>query len=343
MPPRADQQRRATLTSVAQAAGVSVPTVSKVVNGRVDVAPETRERVERLLVEHGYVARGPGGRQAVPQPRVLDLTFDELRNPNNLEIARGVTEEAQLTGIDVVVSTVPDDPLGAHWARRVVASGRHGLVLVTSQLSAQQQRHLTRAAMPLVLIDPVNVPADLVPSIGATNFSGGMAATEHLLSLGHRRIGMIGGRPDAVCSQARVAGHFSALATAGIEADPALLRHGFFRFEPAVRAALELLDLPEPPTAVFAASDGQALGVVEAARTRGLRVPEDLSVIGFDDALASQYTSPPLTTIRQPFADMGRAAVRSLLRLAAHQPLDSHRVELATSLVVRESTAPLRE
>ncbi|MFD7425699.1 LacI family DNA-binding transcriptional regulator [Streptomyces sp. NPDC059818] len=336
----AAQQRRTTLTAVADAAGVSVPTVSKVVNGRADVAPETRKRIEQLLVKHGYVARGPGGRQT--QNRMLELTFDELRNPNNLEIARGVTEEAMLSDIDVVISLVPDDPLGAGWARRLAASGREGLVLVTSQLTPQQQHHLTESSVPLVLIDPVNVPDDFVPSIGATNFSGGMAATEHLLSLGHRRIGMIGGRPDAQCSQARVAGHLAALASAGIASDPALLRNGFFRFDPSLRAAQELLDLPEPPTAIFAASDGQALGVVEAARTRGLRVPQDVSVVGFDDALASQYTSPPLTTVRQPFADMGRAAVRALLRLAAGQPLDSHRVELATGLIVRESTSPPR-
>lgn len=329
---------RTTLTGIAETAGVSVATVSKVLNGRTDVSPETRARIERLLVEHDYVARGPGGAQS--PVRTIDLTFDQLVNPNNLVITQGVTEAAAEAGVDVVISTAPDDPLGAAWARKITNAGREGVILVTSELTAQQRAQFAQHGIPLVLIDPMNVPDESVPSIGATNFSGGMAATEHLLKLGHRRIAMIEGRHDAVCNTARLHGYQAALSGAGLTPDPQLIKRGAFRFEPAYQAALELFALDEPPTAVFAGNDLEAFGVIEAARVQGLRVPEDVSVVGFDDTAAAGTSAPPLTTVRQPFVEIGRAALRTLLRVAGGDRLDSHRVELATQLVVRGSTAP---
>ncbi len=331
---------RPTLTAIADAAGVSVATVSKVVNGRSDVAPETRARVEQLLVEHDYVARGSARPSA--GVRTVDLTFDALVNTNNLVITQGVAEAAEAAGVDVVIRIAPIDPLGATWVRKVVQAGREGVILVTSELTHSQRAQFEQAGIPLVLIDPMNVPDEGVPSIGATNFAGGMAATEHLLQLGHRRIAMIEGRGDAVCSKARLHGYQAALSSAGIAPDPALVRCGDFEFKPSYRAALELLALDEPPTAIFAANDMGAFGVIEAARVHGLRVPEDLSVVGFDDNDAARTSAPPLTTVRQPFAEIGRAALEAVLQLAEGRPLNSHRVELATQLVVRESTAPPR-
>ncbi|WP_433171513.1 LacI family DNA-binding transcriptional regulator [Actinoallomurus sp. CA-150999] len=341
MPRASGRPARATLTAIAEEAGVSVATVSKVVNGRPDIGAATRARVERLLVEHGYIARTPsgGGAQAPPVP-AINLTFDALHNPNNLVITNGVVRAAEEAGVDVVVGVVPDDPLGAAWVRRVAAAGRLGMILVTSEFTPQQRAHFDRADVPVVLIDPMNVPDESVPSIGATNFAGGMTATEHLLSLGHRRIAMIEGRPDAVCSKARVHGYRAALGSAGITPDPALIRPGDFTFKSGHLAAQELFALPEPPTAVFAANDAQAFGVIEAARVRGLRVPQDVSVVGFDDNDAAGTSAPPLTTVRQPFAAIGRAALQTLLQLVAGKSITSHRVELATQLVVRESTAP---
>lgn len=331
-------RRRVTLGAVARSAGVSIATVSKVINGRSDVAPATRARIQAALLDHDYVARGLGG---VPQGgRSLELVFDALETPNNLEIVRGVTEAVADTGIAVVVGVLPDDPLGAEWARRIANAQREGVILVTSALSQQQRKHFTETGVPLVLIDPVNIPDNSLPSIGATNFSGGMDAARHLTELGHRRIGMVEGRAGALCGVARLHGYHAALAAAGIPADPDLIRPGDFTFQSGYQAGLDLLALPDPPTAVFAANDPEALGVMAAARVRGLRIPEDLSVVGFDDMSPSRWASPPLTTVRQPFAEMGRAAADALLRLAAGDTLNSTRVELATTLVVRESTAP---
>jgi LacI family transcriptional regulator len=177
-----------------------------------------------------------------------------------------------------------------------------------------------------------------VPAIGATNWAGGLAATEHLTSLGHRRIGFVAGPPALLCSRARLDGYRAALDAAGIPMDEALVRPGDFYHESGFIGAGELMDLREPPTAVFAASDQMAFGVYEALRRRGLRVPDDVSVVGFDDLPEARWASPPLTTVRQPLTEMGMLAARTVLRLARGEQPDSPRVELATDLVVRDST-----
>jgi LacI family transcriptional regulator len=332
------EPQRATLAAIAREAGVSVPTVSKVVNGRADVAPQTRARIETLLNRHGYVARGLGGAQ--PAARTVDLVFDAMRTPNNLDILHGALEAAAAEDVDVVVGTVPADPLGAAWARRLSAAGREGLILVTSSINPQQWRHFAEQRIPVVTIDPINLPAPEVPSVGATNFNGGMAATQHLLDLGHRRIGLIEGPPGAMVAIARLHGYHAALSQAGLTSDPALMIAGPFSFDTGFTAALRLLRRDPRPTALFASNDSQALGAIEAARTLGLRVPEDVSVVGFDDISAAQSSAPPLTTVRQPFAEMGRVAMRRLLRLIAGEELASPRIELATTLIIRKSTAP---
>src|SRR4051812_16575060 len=158
--------QRATLSAIAKEAGVSVPTVSKVVNGRTDVAPETRSRIETLLVSHGYVARGAGGVQ--PATRAVALVFDAMQTTNNLEILRGALEAASAESIDVVVDVVPDDPLGAAWAGQMAAARREGMILVTSSINSQQWRHFVEQQIRIVTIDPVNLPSADLPSVGAT-------------------------------------------------------------------------------------------------------------------------------------------------------------------------------
>jgi len=217
------------------------------------------------------------------------------------------------------------------------------VILVTTKLTDAQLVQLRSAGIPLVVIDPANTPPPEIPSVGATNWQGGLAATEHLLSLGHRRIGAITGPIDYLCSLARLDGYRSALERAGAQFDPALVRYGDFHHEGGFARAVELLDLPEPPTAIFAGSDQQAFGVYEAARQYGLRIPEDLSVVGFDELPVARWASPPLTTVRQPLAEMGNVAAQMLGELIEGVPLRSTRVELSTELIVRESTAALWE
>ncbi|MGY1750657.1 LacI family DNA-binding transcriptional regulator [Modestobacter sp. SYSU DS0511] len=324
---------RPTLASIAAAAGVSLPTVSKVVNGKQDVAPATRAHVQKVLEQHNYV---PLNRKA-PEGLLVDVVFTALDSPWAIEILRGITE----SGLQVVVNALSQSP-GNDWAQQLIAGGRRGAIVVTSRLTPADQRRLGRSRLPVVVIDPVDTPGQDVPSVGATNWAGGLAATEHLIELGHRRIAAIGGPEPYLCSRARLDGYRAALDRAGIAMDPQLLRHGTFHHEGGYEQARRLLELPDPPTAVFAGSDEQAFGVMEAARQARLSVPRDLSVVGFDDLPMARWSSPPLTTVRQPLADMGRMAGRVLTDLITGGELATQRVELATHLVTRASTAPPR-
>lgn len=329
---------KVTITEIARQAGVSVPTVSRVVNGRSDVSPSTRARVEDLLRLHGYRKRPAA---ATTRAALLDLVFNDLDSPWAVEIIRGVEEVAHAAGVGTVVSAIHGRSGDARgWMRNLRARASDGVILVTSALEPVLHEELRILGVPLVVVDPTGSPALDAPTIGAANWSGGMAATEHLLSLGHRRIGLIAGPARLLCSRARHDGYRAALEGAGIAVDESLIVPGDFYPESGFSACGKLLDLPEPPTAVFAASDQMALGAIEALRRRGLRVPEDMSVVGFDDLPEVRWSAPPLTTVRQPLADMGKLAVRTVLRLARDEQPDSPRVELGTELVVRSSTAP---
>ena len=334
-----NRKSRPTLAAIAAEAGVSLPTVSKVVNGRPDVAPDTRARVERLLGERKYQRPGVRRRR---RSGLIDLVFNGLDSPWAVEILRGVEDWCSAHSMAATVSAVRHGSARpASWTSALASHDTDGVILVTSELTMPQLRQVRDEGIPLVVVDPVNLPEPDLPSVGATNWAGGLAATDHLLSLGHRRIGAISGPPGYLCSRARIDGYRSALERLGGQFDRALVRHGDFQHEGGFARGGELLDLAEPPTAIFAGSDQQALGVYEAARQRGLRIPQDLSVVGFDDLPAARWVSPPLTTIRQPLADMGRVAAEMLGSLIDGVPLRSQRVELATELIVRESTALL--
>jgi LacI family transcriptional regulator len=327
---------------VAASAGVSVATVSKVLNGRNDVAPATRALVQEHLHEHDYVAR----RVKPPLSPAIELFFHGQLNAYHTEVLQGVVEAGAEAGVAVVVSMRPRGQRGAGanrpaaWARELATAGRQAAILVTSELAAVDLTALTRARMPVVVIDPLNLPSARVTSVGSTNFAGGLLATQHLLDLGHRQVAYLGGPAAAACHQARMHGYRGAMEAAGTPVPDTYVRTGRFSYEHGAAGGAALLDLPAPPTAVFAGSDETALGVIEAARIRGLRVPDDLSVVGFDDTPVARLAAPPLTTVRQPLREMGAVAVRTALRLAAGERVDSHHVELATELVVRQSSAP---
>jgi LacI family transcriptional regulator len=329
---------RPTLETVAVAAGVSQATVSKVLNDRKDVAAATRSRVQRMLEQYQYMPprRAAAARNAEGR-RTIELLFNALDSSYSVEILRGVATSP----LDVVVSLVPDTIGSGAWSARLAAAGRSGAIIVTSELTPADQGNLARARVPYVLIDPAaELPSPEVATVGATNWAGGLSAARHLIGLGHRRIAMIGGPVAMLCSRARISGFCAALASAGLEVDPDLIRHGSFHHIGGYSAARELLALDDPPTAIFAASDEQAFGVAEAARVTGRRIPEDLSVVGFDDLPISRWFSPPLTTVRQPLAEMGRTAAVMLAAMIDGVDPQGRQVELATELVVRSSTAP---
>lgn len=336
-------QSKPTLATIAERTGVSLSTVSKVLNGRTDVAPATRARVEAAIREVGYVAPVEHGSNVW---RSIEVALGHGFTPYSAAVLEGVTDAADAEQVDVVVRNrrphgkqkraVTDD----RWLHDVLARRRSGVIAITPDLSTADVAAFRRLGIPIVLIDPVNISRGDVASIGSTNWAGGLAATEYLLAQGHRRIAFAGALKRSLCVQARLHGYRAALETADLEDDAALIVSGRLTYDDGLRMGGHLLDLPEPPTAIFAASDDAALGVMEAARLRRLRLPDDLSVIGFDDSWYATAATPRLTTVRQPLREMGRAALRTLLTLSTDGTLESRHVELATELVVRDSVAP---
>lgn len=327
-----------TIAFIAQQAGVSVPTVSKVINGRSDVAPETRRRVEVAIREHGY--RRVAREKSAP---VLELIFHELDSEWALEIVRGVERVAGHNHMSVVLSELQGRHTpGRGWAESALARRPTGVIAVFSDLSETMRGQLRTRDIPYVIVDPTGEPVHDTPSVGATNWNGGLAATRHLLGLGHTRIAVVGGPNDVLCSRARLDGFRAAMDAAGVKVDPALISNGRFAVEEGVERGRMLLSLPDPPTAIVTGDDLQALGVYQAARELRRHIPEDLSVVGFDDLPVARWVGPPLTTVRQPLVEMAETAAEMVLSLARGEALAAARVELSTELVIRESTAPPR-
>lgn len=324
---------RSTLSRIAADAEVSTSTVSKVLNGRTGVSDATRARVEALLHRHGYQRRGL--RDTAP---LIELVFVRYTTAWAPEIQLGVQQLARARGLGVVVTEGGNRASpGPEWLEGVVQRNPLGVILVSSGISSPQERQLHARGIPYVLVDPAGDPAPGVPAVGSANWNGGMLATRHLLRLGHSRIAVIGGPSRLMCSRARLAGYRSALDEAGVAVDEQLIVGGDFERDSGLQLAIRLLDRPDRPTAIFACNDLMALGVYEAARLAGLSIPDDLSVVGYDDLNVAGWLGPPLTTVRQPLKEMGQQATQIVLDvdLAERTP----RVDLATDLIVRSSTA----
>ncbi|MGI5466316.1 LacI family DNA-binding transcriptional regulator [Streptomyces sp. CA-132043] len=334
-----EESGRVTLAQVAEQAGVSLSTVSKVLNGRQDVAAPTRLKVERLLEAHAY-RRTTRSAQEAP---LIELVFHELDSIWAMELIRGVENvaKAHQAGVVLTESGTRQAP-GPDWIEGVLQRRPLGVVLVFSALPAEVKEQLRSRAIPFVIIDPAGDPDPDVPSVGSANWSGGLAATRHLIESGHRRIGIITGPEDMLCSLARLDGYRSAMSMAGLEIDPDLVLYGDFHVEGGYDGTMKLLSLPghRPPSSPAATSRPSARS--KPPVSAALRVPHDLSVVGYDDVPVARWSSPALTTIHQPLRQMAEEATQMLLRIRAQAPVTT-RLELATSLVVRNSTAPPRD
>jgi LacI family transcriptional regulator, galactose operon repressor len=340
---RTNGPSRMTIREIADLAGVSIATVSRVLNGRDDVADETRELVRRVVQEHGYtVSRSARGLSA-GRTGLIGLLVPLVYPVYFSAIVSGAAEALYEHDMRVLLS-----PTGGEHDRevslidRLVHGETDGALIVLPEESSDELERLLDDGYHFVVVDPRLPLDDRIPSVSAAHMSGADQAMRHLLGLGHRRIAAIVGPSGWVASDDRRRGYHAALAAAGILPDPALEAESDFEIGGGVRAAGQFLDLADPPTAIFAFNDNLAIGAIQAARARGLRVPEDLSVVGFDDVEHATIVTPTLTTVRQPLAEMGRTAVSLLVRLLEHQRFETLHVELGTRLVVRESTAPPR-
>jgi len=333
-------QSRATIREIARAAGVSIATVSRVINGRPDVSPQTREVVLRVVREHGFSTNRNARALSGGRTGLVGVTLPILEAAYFAVIVSGTAEALYEHDMRIVLCpTLHQHEREVTLLDRLMHGTTDGAVLMLPEESNAELRALQETGYPFVVVDPRVQLDQGIPAVSASNASGARAVVEHLLSLGHRRIGAILGPADWMATTERLNGYRSALAAAGVLVARDLVVESDFSIESGEAAAAALLDLPERPTAIFGFNDNVAIGVLRAAAERGLGVPDDLSVVGFDDSEQSGLVTPALTTVRQPLAEMGRMAVSLLLRLLDHQRVEAMNIELATRLVVRESTA----
>jgi LacI family transcriptional regulator, galactose operon repressor len=332
---------RATIRDIADLAGVSIATVSRVLNDRPDVAPETRETVLQVVREHGFSTnRGARGLSS-GKTGIVGLTLPLVADAYFGPILSGASEALYEQDMRIMLApTLHEHDREVSLLERLVRGTTDGAILMLPEESTEELLHLQELGYPFVVVDPREPPPNGIPCVSAMHAAGAKAATEHLLDLGHTRIAAIGGAEGWYANEERMNGYRAALASRGILPDARLIRHSDWRIPSGEAAAEELLALPERPTAIFAFNDNVAIGALNAARKLGLRVPDDLSLVGFDDTFQASIVAPRLTTVRQPLAELGRMGVSLLLRLIEGQRLDALRVELATTLVVRDSTGP---
>ncbi len=340
---RQRQSKRLTMVEIAKEAGVSTTTVSKVLNQLPGVGAETRARIQQMVEDHDYVQNHAARHLRKRQTGLIDLVIMRLEGGYDLGIMQGVQEVLEASGHRLVVfATNEDETAERRWLRRILDQSTDGVLLLLPYERVGIANALVEQHTPFVAIGDRNEPTTAFPTIGSTIWLGGYTATEYLISLGHRRIGIITGPLYLMTSRARLAGYREALERAGIPIDSTLICEGNYLLGDGIKQTYALLDLPDPPTAIFTGNDAQATGVYQALYQRNIRIPEAISVIGFDDVMYAAQMAPPLTTIRQPLVEIGKMAAMMLLRLIAGQLFESNHVELSTSLVLRASCAPPR-
>ncbi|MBM4459562.1 MAG: LacI family transcriptional regulator [Chloroflexi bacterium] len=325
-----------TIQDVARAAGVSVSTVSRVLNNKDDVALDTSQKVRSVIAELGYASSLAAKSLRSRQTGVIGLIIPDLEDPFCIQVVKGIHQAIVAFNYDLLAFTSGSikQHSRAERERRYVTllngSLTDGIVVVTPAAISFS------TVAPLAAIDPNDHCPDYLTVI-ATNRAGARAAMEYLLGLGHRRIGFIGGRPDLLCARQRLQGYEDALRQSNVTPDPALITIGNFTRAAGRSCAQQLLALPEPPTAIFAANDQSAFGAIEAAREAGLHVPDDLSIVGFDNVPEAVYFNPPLTTVDQFVVKMGYVATEMLIRAIQEGSSESISYEMPTQLVIRES------
>lgn len=332
------------VAEIAQISGVSPATVSKVINGRTGVSDETRSKVESVLAEYGFA-------KPLVQTKVsstVELVITEVDNNGSAELIKQTTHYAQSLGIGITVSCT-----GHHSSERGQRKGVStclrgaidrnplGVILLLSDITAAEEEHLHARNIPYVIIDPVGQVSPETLGVGIDNWTAGLVATEYLIKLGHRKIGAITGPLNSQSSQARLSGFLAALRKVNVTPPPEYIKEGDYLPDEAFDAACQLLDLPtqDRPTAVFCFNDVSAVSLYRAANLRGIKLPEELSVVGFDNIYPSAYLYPALTSVTQPFDLIARKAIDLILAARDGRNVQNYQI-LPTQLQIRESCVP---
>lgn len=323
-----------TIRDIAEKSGVSVATVSRVINSSALVKPETKKKVLKVIKEHNY------------QPNLLARAFSKSKSDtialiippqSNMfsdffaELLRGIESAARLYNYDLLLKT--SNPSNYHQYFEMKKCD--GLLIITPVLNDPGVKILEKKNFPMVLINSVS---NNISYVDVDNVNGAFKAIEHLIKLGHKRIGIINGILEGANGLDRFRGYQLAISKYDLADDKDLVKYGDYSQESGIEATRQLLDMKNRPTAVFAANDLMAIGALKVIKEAGLRVPEDISVVGYDDLILAEISVPPLTSIHQPIFDVGREAVRLLIAQMEQGQKAINKIVLETELVVREST-----
>jgi LacI family transcriptional regulator len=327
-------KRTVTIQDVAKTAGVSVSTVSRVLNGKVDVASDTQDRIRSVIDTMGYTTNLAARSMRSFKKNMVGLIMPDIAYPFAIEVMKGVNQAIAESEFDLLVYTTGDvrkSGRASHEQKYVslLSNSITDGVIIVAPVTGE---FLTDA--PIVSIDPLMSDPDY-PSVHATNYQGAIDAMEYLLGLGHKRIGFISGRAELESSNRRLKGYRDALEKAGLPIDEKLIAAGDYTTETGAECARELLSLDRRPTAIFASNDQAAMGVFQVAQELGLRIPQDLSVIGFDNIMESKYMR--LTTVDQFISKMGFVATQILIKLINGESLSEQTYQMQTQLVIRNS------
>lgn len=333
--------RRVTIREVAKRAGVSHQTVSRVINNSPEVAASTREQVQRAIAELNYHPNAQAVSLSRDRSDIVGMIVNNARDAFFAQIIDGACQVLSARGRFMLLAST-DHATQPEAIETLLRSRRiDGMIIVLPlEISLEHAARLAESRLPLVLVD---FQYDLdVDHVAVDNFQGAYSATEHLIKLGHRRIAIICGRRDIPVGEIRLDGYRAALEHYGLPYDPALIMPGDFSVASGAAAMERLLEVDPRPTAVFACDDPMAFGALAVLYRHGLRVPGDISVIGFDDIPEARHCVPPLTTIRQPLREMGEIAGNHICQVIDGFTSDRLRLTVSTELVLRETTAPPR-
>lgn len=329
------------LSEVAAMAGVAPITASRAIRGEGYVSEEARARIMDAAAKLNYAPDMVARRMRGEKSRLIGIFVNNFGSLVLHEITREISHAARARGYDILLFNAERFDLPDRAGTRdMLANLCAGLILPMPNVEDGYLAVLEKRQLPCVFVN-FDARDMALPVVGIRNRDGARLAVEHLLSLGHRRIAFIAGSHQTGQSAERQAAYVQALEDAGIEVDPALIVSGLFRQTGGFAATEALLALPQPPTAIFAANDEMAFGAIDAIHSKGLRVPEDISVVGFDDIGTSSHIHPPLTTMRQPLAELSASAVGELMALIEGHGVEARKLTLPLQLIVRQSTGPV--
>ncbi|WP_228486658.1 LacI family DNA-binding transcriptional regulator [Paludibaculum fermentans] len=334
--------RRASIKDIARLANVSHSTVSRALRGSSLISPQTITRIRQIAADSGYRPSAAARSLVTSRSATIGVVVTSIADPFAAEVVLGIEDAADQRDYSVILANSNAQPEREMRVVRAFEERRvDGIIVTSSRVGAVYAELLSQAHVPIVLLNNQH-PSEFMHSVMIENLAASRQATQHLIDLGHRRIAYIGDRFGCQSDTERFSGYQSALEAAGLPILTEYTGYGNGSADGGDSAMSELLTLPLPPTAVFCYNDMTAFGAMRAAAARGLRIPTDLSIVGFDDLFFAQFAAPPLTTVRQPMRDMGRLAVESLLHLLAGTPTEAN-LKMPGELIVRQSTASPQE